>query len=49
MTPRELRPDPARDAPVKALADLITISTVCPACGYPTLGAGLCALCRQPA
>ena len=29
-----------------ARADPVTIVANCPACGYPTLGTGLCAYCR---
>jgi hypothetical protein len=32
--------------PVARAADLLTLSSVCPACGYPTLARGLCAYCR---
>ncbi len=28
------------------LAEPFTILATCPACGYPTLGSGLCAYCR---
>ncbi|MDX1887303.1 hypothetical protein [Mycolicibacterium sp. 120270] len=34
------------DIPLTSAAQLLTISSICPACGYPTLGMGLCAYCR---
>ncbi len=27
-------------------AELLTASSICPACGYPSLGMDLCAYCR---
>lgn len=32
--------------PVATAADLLTHSSICPACGYPSLGMELCAYCR---
>lgn len=31
---------------VATAADLLTTSSICPACGYPSLGMNLCAYCR---
>jgi hypothetical protein len=28
-------------------ADRVTETAICPACGYPAFGPGLCASCRQ--
>ncbi|WP_156662732.1 hypothetical protein [Mycobacterium sp. 1274761.0] len=38
----------AQSAPplVASAADLLTTSSICPACGYPTIGMDLCAYCR---
>jgi hypothetical protein len=32
--------------PITAAAELLTLSSICPACGYPSLGKGLCAYCK---
>jgi hypothetical protein len=32
--------------PVATAAELLTTSSICPACGYPSLGMQLCAYCR---
>ena len=32
--------------PIASAAELLTQSSICPACGYPALGMGLCAYCR---
>jgi len=34
------------DIPITSASDLLTISSICPACGYPALGMDLCASCR---
>jgi hypothetical protein len=34
------------EIPLATATELLTISSVCPACGYPTLAMGLCAYCR---
>ena len=31
---------------VATAAELLTHSSICPACGYPSLGMDLCAYCR---
>ena len=38
--------DSVMDNLATASADPVTILAICPACGYPTLGSGLCAYCR---
>ena len=38
--------DSGMDNSATELADPVTILAICPACGYPTLGTGLCAYCR---
>ena len=32
--------------PMTSASDLMTVSSICPACGYPALGMDLCACCR---
>ncbi len=32
--------------PLATAAELLTHSSICPACGYPSLGMDLCAYCR---
>lgn len=34
------------DIPMTSASDLLTMSSICPACGYPALGMDLCACCR---
>jgi hypothetical protein len=34
------------EIPMATAAELLTLSSICPACGYPTIGMGLCAYCR---
>ena len=34
------------DAPITSASELLTISSICPACGYPALDMDLCAYCR---
>jgi hypothetical protein len=34
------------DAPIASASELLTKSSICPACGYPALGMDLCAYCR---
>ena len=40
--------DSVMDNSATAWADPVTVLAICPACGYPTLGSGLCAYCRPP-
>lgn len=32
--------------PITTASQLLTLSSICPACGYPTIGMGLCAYCE---
>ena len=34
------------DTPIMSASELLTISSICPACGYPALDMDLCAYCR---
>jgi hypothetical protein len=34
------------DVPIATAAELLTVTSICPACGYPTLDMGLCAYCK---
>lgn len=38
--------EPVARMPVASAAELLTTSSICPACGYPTIGMDLCAYCR---
>jgi hypothetical protein len=38
--------DQNSDIPMATAAELLTLSSICPACGYPTIGMGVCAYCR---
>lgn len=32
--------------PITTASQLLTLSSICPACGYPAVGMGLCAYCE---
>jgi hypothetical protein len=34
------------ETPIASASELLTKSSICPACGYPALGMDLCAYCR---
>ncbi len=41
-----IHPSPAANIPLATAAELLTHTSICPACGYPSLGMDLCAYCR---